>query len=85
MIGCDVMAFSRLTIGFPLISGRAGRAAVHVAERKVAVPVARRGAGDDRGTILEDEGKPYMQSVTQVHQCRSTFALTTGRLYTSLQ
>lgn len=59
------MTFGRLTIGLPLISRRAGRAAVHVAVRKVAVPVARRGTGDDRGTILENgkkQNKTYIQS-----------------------
>lgn len=49
---CVVTTFWRLTIGLPLISRWAGRAAVHVAVWEVAIAVARRGTGDDRGAIL---------------------------------
>lgn len=43
---------NRITIGLLLVSGRAGGAAVHVTVRQVAVTVACRGTGDNRGTIL---------------------------------
>lgn len=67
---CAVMTFGRLTIGLLLISRRAGRAAVHVAKWKVAVSVARRGTGDDRGTILENEKKKHI-----LHQNHTVEAL----------
>lgn len=43
---------NRITIGLLLVSGGAGGAAVHVTVRQVAVTVACRGTGDNRGTIL---------------------------------
>ena len=41
------------TVGLSLVGCWVGRAAVHVALRHVAVPAAGRGAGDDRGAVLQ--------------------------------